>query len=50
MNQSMFSITYINGFEVKPQFDRHLLQILPNPSQCYDSSSEILRFVNIVHD
>ena len=26
------------------------LQILPNPSQCYDSSSEILWFVNIVHD
>ena len=26
------------------------LQILPNPSQRYDSSFEILRFVNIVHD
>ena len=26
------------------------LQILPNPSQRYDSSSEILRFVNIIHD
>ena len=25
-------------------------QILPNPSQRYDSSSEILRFINIVHD
>ena len=26
------------------------LQILPNPSQCYDPSSEILRFVNIIRD
>ena len=26
------------------------LQILSNPSQRYDSSSEILRFINIVHD
>ena len=26
------------------------LQILQNPSQCYHSSCEILRFVNIVHD
>jgi hypothetical protein len=28
----------------------HWLQILPNPSQRYDSSSEILRFINIVRD
>ena len=26
------------------------LQILPNPSQRYNSSCEILRFVNIIHD
>jgi len=26
------------------------LQILPNPSQCDDSSYEILRVVNIIHD
>ena len=26
------------------------LQILPNPSQCYDSSYEILWVVNIIHD
>ena len=26
------------------------LQILPNPSQRYDSSCEILRVVNIIHD
>ena len=50
MNQSMLTIAYIKSFEVKPQFDHHWLQILPNPSQCYDSSSEILQFVNIVHD
>ena len=50
MNQSIFSITYIKSFEVKQQFDHHWLQILPNHSQCYDSSCEILRFVNIVRD
>ena len=50
MNQSIFSITYIKSFEVKQQFNHHWLQILPNQSQRYDSSCEILRFVNIVHD
>ena len=47
----MFSISYIEKFwSQTPLRPSLLLQILPNPFECYDSSSEILRFVNIVRD
>ena len=51
MNQSMFSIAYTKKFWCQtPIWPSLWLQILPNPSQRYDSSSKILWFVNIIHD
>ena len=50
MNQSLFSIAYTKFLKLNPIRSSLWLQILPNPSQRYDSSFEILWFVNIVHD
>ena len=50
-SQSMFSIAYTKSSKVKPQFDRYFdSKSYQNPSQRYDSSCEIPRFVNIIHD
>ena len=47
----MFSIAYLKSVRSQIPIRSSLwLQILPNPSQRYDSSSEMLRFVNIVRD
>ena len=51
MKQSMFSIAYTKKFwSQTPILPSLWLKILPNSSQRYDSSSKILRFVNIVRD
>ena len=51
MKQSLFSIAYTKKFWSQTLIQPSLrLQILSNPSQRYDSSCDILRFINIVRD